>query len=593
MIFEMKVFLIALCLIAGNCCEANEANYGVKGGTKQGMKSYGGYFHDPGHNHGANHFIQAQNYHQPARQLSNYYQPYGWNFNMPQRTYGGVIQPNTPSNQQGFGWFGGQNQQDRQYSNNPGQYQIPKLPSLFVPNFVPPVYFPNNNLPYPSFPNYNSFPFAPPFGNYPNTGGQQYPNNDNRGQFAPQQPSPNTNQVPNIPTSTTVKPTQGSEIRGGGSDETFATNAFFRPNKRPETLDRHWTEEDEQKWQATTKAPYFENKVPGLECTLPASAVLGATTALKASNLLPLNVPVGKPILSCNATDLLQAQINLDGIIYDCARSAITMSCPRLDANQLVYDECRGETLECDVRMSPTRKTVSCTNGTLISNHPIVCKTATLMEKKNILNCIYKNSFDSGYSTPSSVNHHSSHQPQTTIRPPVNTLVPPILVTEDFNNEGIDTRYSKNKSENLDLMEEVKHAMRSVFPSELLSIAQKTDYLPPQQSPSSSSMGKIPDELREEMNGVFPHELFAMSQTNDLNQDHHDLIDERLSVVGLQNRNNQATISENQRAQWNVNIKSNSRNSGTSFKTGTSQISQRFGGNERDDDDDDRLIFSP
>lgn len=26
---------------------------------------------------------------------------------------------------------------------------------------------------------------------------------------------------------------------------------------------RDWTNEDELRWQATTQAPYFENKVPG------------------------------------------------------------------------------------------------------------------------------------------------------------------------------------------------------------------------------------------------------------------------------------------------------------------------------------------
>ena len=55
-------------------------------------------------------------------------------------------------------------------------------------------------------------------------------------------------------------------------DDKFATDAFFGGS---ENTHREWTDEDEMKWQATTKAPYFENKVPGLECTLPASAVLG------------------------------------------------------------------------------------------------------------------------------------------------------------------------------------------------------------------------------------------------------------------------------------------------------------------------------
>lgn len=38
---------------------------------------------------------------------------------------------------------------------------------------------------------------------------------------------------------------------------------------------RSWSESDERSWRATTQAPYFENKVPGSESYLPASAVVG------------------------------------------------------------------------------------------------------------------------------------------------------------------------------------------------------------------------------------------------------------------------------------------------------------------------------
>lgn len=37
-----------------------------------------------------------------------------------------------------------------------------------------------------------------------------------------------------------------------------------------------WDENDDRRWRATTKAPYFENKVPGSETAiLPAAAVVG------------------------------------------------------------------------------------------------------------------------------------------------------------------------------------------------------------------------------------------------------------------------------------------------------------------------------
>lgn len=38
---------------------------------------------------------------------------------------------------------------------------------------------------------------------------------------------------------------------------------------------RQWSESEEKQWRATTQAPYFENKVPGSESYLPASAVVG------------------------------------------------------------------------------------------------------------------------------------------------------------------------------------------------------------------------------------------------------------------------------------------------------------------------------
>lgn len=197
------------------------------------------------------------------------------------------------------------------------------------------------------------------------------------------------------------------------------------------------------KWQATTKAPYFENKVPGLECTLPASAVLEATTALKASSLLPLDVPVGKPILSCNATELLQAQIYLNGITYDCDQSEITLSCPRLDANNLIVDDCHGDILECDVGERQKPKSISCTNGTLISNYPIVCKSATIMEKKNILNCFYSKQRE----VPRSRSEFES-VPQTTASPFEKIsqgYVPPLEDDQKYRNDGFDWRIDVNK----------------------------------------------------------------------------------------------------------------------------------------------------
>lgn len=67
------VFLVVFCAAS---CDSHEDNVGVKG-----KKSYGGYIpNNDQHNH---NFQAGPQYHQP-----NYYQPYGWNFNQPTRTYG-------------------------------------------------------------------------------------------------------------------------------------------------------------------------------------------------------------------------------------------------------------------------------------------------------------------------------------------------------------------------------------------------------------------------------------------------------------------------------------------------------------------------
>lgn len=326
------------------------------------------------------------------------------------------------------------------------------------------------------------------------------------------------------------------------------------------------------------KIAYFKIKFPG------------ATTALKASSLLPLNVPVGKPILSCNATELLQAQISLNGIIYDCNRSAITMSCPRLDANSVVTDECQGETLECDVRMRQNSRSVSCTNGTLISNTPIVCKSATLTSNKNVLNCVYNSR---GESNPPTINlpHLTSSRPTQPTRPTYETttsrtsVIPLTPVTENHP-EDFDTRYSGTEKTESGLTKEVKTAMKSVFPHELLSPPSQM-YLPPK----IYDMGQIPDEVKNHLVGVFPAELFAMSKTGSLSEQSADRNSEsRLSEISGSNVNNHHQFTQHRQSQWDVNVNRKTGNPGTFIKT-SHQLPQRFGGSA--DEGEDRLIFSP
>lgn len=324
--------------------------------------------------------------------------------------------------------------------------------------------------------------------------------------------------------------------------------------------------------------------------------------------MLPLNIPIGKPILSCNATELLQAQINLDGTIYDCDRSMITKSCPGINQNNLVVDDCRGETLECDVRMELNSKSVSCTNGTLISNHPIVCRSATLMENKNVLNCLYKNSFDENLPIPINSPSHSTTRPHvsTTARPiitPQTSLIPPPPVDENipYINE-LDVRVDQDRKHlplpSQGLTKQVQQAMESVFPHGLLPSATSNMYLPPKMylPPQSSAPSQLSEDLKKQLEGVFPHELFAISQNDDLNTNEvkiqDNLFAQGLSLQRDENGDtaNQASNMQNLRSQWDLNLNRNSGNTGPSFKTNPNRLAQRFGA---ENDDEDRLIFSP
>ena len=82
----MRNFLIFISLLITFCESYRNDRQFQAGSQNMGVKSYGGYFHDAtGNNEAASHFVNTQNYQQPA---VTSYQPYGWNFNQPSRTYG-------------------------------------------------------------------------------------------------------------------------------------------------------------------------------------------------------------------------------------------------------------------------------------------------------------------------------------------------------------------------------------------------------------------------------------------------------------------------------------------------------------------------
>ena len=154
---------------------------------------------------------------------------------------------------------------------------------------------------------------------------------------------------------------------------------------------RSFDQEDDRRWRATTKAPYFENKVPGSDNYLPAAAVVGAATAFGLVSLLPLNVPSNKPLMYCNNTDIAQSPIALDFNIYSCVNDSIAVSCPRILENSTIIDECLHKNMKCDVEK--TSDNLYCSNGTLLSQSPIVCNSTTLQngtmlnETTTIINC--------------------------------------------------------------------------------------------------------------------------------------------------------------------------------------------------------------
>ena len=232
----------------------------------------------------------------------------------------------------------------------------------------------------------------------------------------------------------------------------------------------------------------------GLECALPAAAVLGAKNAFKVSTLLPLDVPPGKPLLSCNATDLLQSQIRLDGMTYDCSNTDITIACPTHGG---LINECEGQILLCDPDNSV--EDVWCTNGTLVSKSDIECRNAFVEAHKSTLNCFFK--------------HTRTPNVQTTTRTPFVNVLPvlplpnPDTSVENRNEDDLDygDSYQQNE-EPQDLMPQVKSAMKNVFPHDLLTMPS-TNYLPPK-----ASMQPIDTNLRNHISTIFNTDMLASSR---------------------------------------------------------------------------------
>lgn len=298
---------------------------------------------------------------------------------------------------------------------------------------------------------------------------------------------------------------------------------------------------------------------------------------------MPLNVPIGKPILSCNASDLLQSNIRLEGKIYGCENGDVTISCP---THGSTVDECHGQILKCDVKTYNVDK-VYCTNGTIVGKSDIICDGASILPSQSILNCQFKNSNN---------RQHATQRPQYSILPvvPLQTSTSSSNINFDNRNEDKNPTndyesLEEEEEEAQDLMPQVKIAMKDVFPLDLLA-KPSTKYLPPQ-----SSMQPIDSNLRNQIQGVFNPDLLASSRNENENNQGRNLQSETVHQSDLfpSRSSGQSDLSsrnwrEQAHQNWNFNNIHQGGNDGS--KTNTQN---RFGGSTQQQHQlQHRLIFT-
>jgi hypothetical protein len=341
-----------------------------------------------------------------------------------------------PSSSNSYGWNVGntQNQAPRPSAPvgpppaYPGLQNRPvpsnNAPPAYQPsNYNPPAYSPSHNIPssYNNPPSYQSN-----YGNKPNSYGTNNNNYGNNANTFNRQNTYNTHSsYPGYSNSYTPNNHYGSSFGSSGlPGNTYISNNYYGSQQRSggfgggfgggflssalfygagmhsgymwgqrNAYEKRWNEEKDREWRATTSAPYFENKIPGEDKILPASAVVGAATAFGLVSLLPLNVPANKPIMYCNNTDLAQAQVKINNeTLYQCINGTFVASCPKIvvGENETIVDECKKQSMMCDNNASD----IYCSNGTLLSKNTIFCNSTTVLngtvqlnETTTILNC--------------------------------------------------------------------------------------------------------------------------------------------------------------------------------------------------------------
>lgn len=324
-------------------------------------------------------------------------------------------------------------------------------------------------------------------------------------------------------------------------------------------------------------------KLLGLSCTLPAASIIGAKDVFSAVELLPLSVPFGKPILSCNATGLKQTDVKIKNKIYSCRDGVINVEC-RIGNN---VNNCPGNALMCDIR---SNKPITCTNGTLVSSRDIECATIQIGNPQSVLNCAFKDEdIDVRFQSASTTTKAPSVKDTTTRAPLImptrrisTTTLKPSNLEVDYDDQQTLETSNRVDNENF-LMPQVKNALQDIFPHDLLTkpstrLLPPKNYLPPYESQASR-------DLVTSMRGVFPMELLVVSKSKGNDEDGISIV----SSIGTR-------LSENTNIQQNTQTNNNHDNV-VGFKTQLSGIDTRFSGStqkpfHQQQDFRDRLIFS-
>ncbi|XP_070499024.1 uncharacterized protein [Chironomus tepperi] len=156
---------------------------------------------------------------------------------------------------------------------------------------------------------------------------------------------------------------------------------------------KRWDRNADRKWRATTKAPYFENMVPGEDKILPANAVIDAATAFGLVSLLPLIVPSYKPLMYCGNTDLKPFPIRINHEnIYMCNPTDNSFEILESDnfRNEIRY-QIMNKKLKCDLNYNEIQGNIFCRNGTLYSKKNMFCPSSVVyrgrIEVMSVLEC--------------------------------------------------------------------------------------------------------------------------------------------------------------------------------------------------------------